>query len=496
MLAAIAMMARFHVGFQGGDDKSYLTGAIGWLQGFPYVGDNHWALRHTITIPTALSVKLFGLNEVSVGLSNSIYFLLFTGLNAWMVSKHFGGRCAAIASLLILTLPGFIVLSTYLDIDIPELLFVSLSFWLFRWALDHPAASSAWIASGALLGIAFITRETSAAMVLFLGILFLFHPMAPRSRYLLQAGSFATVIAIDWGYLTAMTGNPFYRYRIDFNHDHVDRFAQVARTVERGGLIDSEGNLSINVFLDPVLNLLVTQKYGVVFWLLVPAMLAVWKGRRSMQQRTLLLLGGLGLVWFLFIALNPRLYLVPRYFIVPAWIASIAVAWWLVDLFGRSRRRLAGVTLLAMLVGVNLLALSVENINPRFTERQMVAWVAAHPGERVYSDLETIGKVRHLLRFSGIPMDRVAAGRPVDKAIFFYNPDRIETCKLNPRCRESLDQYRPRPDWKVEQVITPAPLPIGRLVRVAGLDAMLPGDISRRLLQPGGSVVVYRTGGT
>ena len=46
----------------------------------------------------------------------------------------------------------------------------------------------------------------------------------------------------------------------------------------------------------------------------------------------LALAAGLGIAYFLFVAVNPKLYLVPRYLIVVAWCASIIVAWWLANL--------------------------------------------------------------------------------------------------------------------------------------------------------------------
>lgn len=492
-LLTFTLMSEFYVGFQAGDDKSYLTGALGWLNFFPYVGDNHWVLRHTITIPTAIFVKILGLNEFAVSLSNILYFILFITLNAWFVRQYLGIGCAAIATLLVVTLPGFIVVATYLDIDIPELLFVSVSFWFFRAALDRPQSQALWIASGVFLGMAFITRETSASMALFFGLLFLFKPIAPRVRYLSLFGSFAVVLAADWLYLTVMTGNPLYRYRIDFNHDQIDRFGQVARVVQRGGLIDSEGNISVNVFIDPVLNLFVSQKYSILFWLLVPAMIYMWKRRREAAFLTLMLLAGLALVSFLFIAANPKLYLVPRYFVVTAWAASIIVAWWLFALWFARRRGIV-VAVLTTTLFANGVALAMENTNPRFIERQLVAWVAAHPYERVYTDVETIAKSKYLFRFAHIPIDTVLSDNPPLGATFFYSPDHIEQCRVSLRCRDHVKDYQPGKDWQIQKTIAPTPLPIGRLVLTLGADTVLPYDITRRLLTPGGVIVIYRTG--
>jgi hypothetical protein len=71
----IWLMRHFYVGFQAADDMSYTTGSLGWITSFPYVGTTHWALRHTITIPAAISIRAFGFHEYSVSLTNSIYFI-------------------------------------------------------------------------------------------------------------------------------------------------------------------------------------------------------------------------------------------------------------------------------------------------------------------------------------------------------------------------------------------------------------------------------------
>ena len=55
LLVAVAMMAFGWVGYYGSDDISYAAGGRGWLYDFPYVGDSHWTLRHTVVVPMAES---------------------------------------------------------------------------------------------------------------------------------------------------------------------------------------------------------------------------------------------------------------------------------------------------------------------------------------------------------------------------------------------------------------------------------------------------------
>lgn len=491
----LLLMTQLYVGFQAGDDKSYLAGALGWVDTFPYVGDNHWSLRHTITVPTALFIRLLGFHEYAVSLTNSIYFILLVAVNAWYVRRYLGHGTAVLATLTMITLPGFIVLATFLDIGIPELLFLSLSFWLYRTAIARPQALAPWLSSGVCLGLAFITRETAASMIIFFGLLFVFKPQAPRSRYMLAFAAFMAVYATDWGYLTAMTHNPLYRFSLDLNHDRVDRFAMLARVASRGGLIDGEGNISVNVFLDPFLNLFISQKYTLLFWLLIPALFYCRRIRGAAPAvLTLQLLAGYALVSFVFLGANPKLYLVPRYFLSTAWAALIIVAYWLAALRAAQRLRHFWLALGALLA-VNTVALSVENTNPRFIERQLVAWVEAHPNERLYTDLETIEKARYLFGFGGVAMTSLSFEAPPPGATFFYSADRLALCASSGRCRARVSSYTPRADWQELERIRPAPRPIGRLLHALGLDRLIPEDIARRLMYPGGNVSIYRVGG-
>jgi len=485
------LMWVFYVGFQAADDKSYLNGALGWVFSFPFVGDDHWALRHPMTIPAAISIKLFGLNEFGVSLPNMIYFTFFIVLNYWAVRRYLGTLSAALTTLIFITLPGFIILSTYLEIGIPEIFYLSTAFWSYRQALEAPEKTRLWLLSGAAMGLAFVTRETAASFVLFIGLLFLFKPIVARRYYVYLFGAAASVLFIDWCYLALMTGNPRYRYSIDLNHDTIDRFAVASRVAVRQGLIDSEGNISVNVFIDPVLNLFITQKYTLIFWLLVPALFLFWRKRTQRSTSlTLGLLAGYVVVSFVFLGANPKLYLVPRYFLVTAWAASIIVAWWLAALF-RSQKNISLAAAVVALFGANFVAMSVENINPRFVEKSLLAYSTSHPDEMIYTDSETIEKAKFYFRFANKSMDLVSPDLPPPGAVFFYSADRIATCKLQSKCKERFSDPVPGPGWSVKEEIHPTPRLLGKLIRLIGIDKHLPSDIKRKLLLEGGSVTIY-----
>jgi hypothetical protein len=288
-----------------------------------------------------------------------------------------------------------------------------------------------------------------------------------------------------------MTGNVRYRYSIDLNHDTIDRFAVASRVAVRNGLIDSEGNISVNVFIDPILNLFITQKYTLVFWLIIPALILFWRKRTQLSTSlTLGLLAGYVFVSFVFLGANPKLYLVPRYFLVTAWAASIIVAWWLASLYRSQKRLSLGLAVLA-LFGANFAAMAVENINPRFVEKSLLAYATSHPSETIYTDTETIEKAKFYFRFENKSMALISPEIPPPGGTFFYSADRIATCKLQSVCRERFSDPVPGQNWSVKEEIYPTPRLLGKLIRLIGVDKILPSDIKRKLLLEGGNVTVY-----
>src|SRR5688572_11598824 len=87
-----AMLAVSWVGYVGSDDHSYARGAMGWLNSFPYVGQDHWTLRHTVVLPIAAALAMFGFREISLGLPSALLLLVFLGVNYYYLQKFFNSR--------------------------------------------------------------------------------------------------------------------------------------------------------------------------------------------------------------------------------------------------------------------------------------------------------------------------------------------------------------------------------------------------------------------
>jgi 4-amino-4-deoxy-L-arabinose transferase-like glycosyltransferase len=493
LTVAALLLPFFHVGFQASDDAGYVGGGLGWVERFPYVGHSHWTLRHTITLPVAASVSLFGLSELSVSLPSIVYFALFLVVNTIAAGRVLGLGTALISGALLVTMPGFMVVATYLNPDVPELFYLSVAFWAFVLGCRQPEAVAPWLVCGVAWALAFLTRETALSFALFLGLSFLFKPIVPRSCYLLIAAAALPLLVLEWGYLFAATGEPLYRYQIDYHHDVIDRVSQVAETRARHGVIDGQGNLAVNAYLDPFVSLFVSQKYGIVFWVAAFGGWRLWRRRHSLGEAALplALLAAFGLVCFFFVAFNPRLYLVPRYLLVVAWTAVLIGAYWLATLWRDEYRRL-GVGVVSAALGINVLALMVENTNPRFGERELASWVAQHPGQGIHVDPETKFRSQYFFRFRGVDSDSVSTAAPGPGAVVFYTPDGIRRCSVSPRCKSVVESFRPAASWREVGRIAPPESMLIKLGRSLGLDRVLPEDLARRLTRPVSPVIVYR----
>src|SRR5262245_58740797 len=71
LIVGAVMLGLAWVGYVGSDDHSYARGALGWINEFPYVGKDHWTLRHTVVIPVALGFVIFGFREISLALPSA-----------------------------------------------------------------------------------------------------------------------------------------------------------------------------------------------------------------------------------------------------------------------------------------------------------------------------------------------------------------------------------------------------------------------------------------
>ncbi len=494
LAAGATMTGLAWVGYVGSDDHSYARGALGWLHAFPYVGQDHWTLRHTVVVPIAASLALIGPHELALGLPSAVLFLVMLATTYRYAARFFGVDTALLASLLLATTPLFAVHATFPQNVIPMTLAVSTSFWLLCTATRHPRPAVPMFFSGIAAGLAWLTLEITAALLLFYGLLALCGRDVPRRSFWSTAAGCIAVAGTEVVYFTAVTGDPLYRYRIDLSHDLVDRIGDAARALRAGYTLNVEGNLSVHPVLDPFVALLANQEFGLTFWLAAPAAVWLWR-TRSMpadQRRLLWLLTGLGVVWWAFVSLSfSVLYVVPRYYAVSTWVAVILVACWLRSLYASGRPRLAVLASVAMVAG-NLAGVYVENKNPLFAERHLVE-IAAHTREPIYTDPMTLTRARLLLEFAG-SSNQVRSEPAPPGSLFYANPKNIERCRRStPKCRWRWEDYLPRNGWSEVERVEPERRLAGLVLAVIGVDRLLPREIFERIDRPNPGAVLYRT---
>src|SRR5258706_5350711 len=315
-----AMLNAFWVGFLASDDVSYWQGSTGWLRHFPYLGGDHWTLRHTLVIPIALARLAFGDSPTSLFLPTILYaegLIAVTGIWIW---RSAGPLAAAIALLFIATYPQVIIYSSTADIDIIEIFFVFCAFFLLGSVVtnvgDQPSIGRALspsdrrklFLSGISLGLALLSRETAAFAIVAVMLLCLVQFRLERKYYLLIFMGVAAVIGLEILYLWSQSGNLFYRYSLDAHHD-----SNINRWQNQGAAIPF-----VHPAIDPFTMLLLNHNFGLVSWIAVP--LSIWLFRRGDLQngeRVLaVLLGPLALVWAALSAgLWTPLALIPRYYL-------------------------------------------------------------------------------------------------------------------------------------------------------------------------------------
>ena len=494
LVAGVLILWWRWIGYQGHDDAYFAAAAMDWVQHYPALGANHWALRYTLVLPMAAVIASFGPSVAALAVVNLAAYAVFLAVNYAALRYWFGWKAAVAATFIVILVPEFPVQATYANPDLVEMALVVGAVWCFIHARDRGGPWPLMLFSGILAGLAFLTRETALLLIPFFGLLFGFWPAMTRWRYLLIALGFAAVVAGQMAYFAARTGDPLYRARISATHDHVDRTGMYSRAVTAARTFDSEGVLATPPAAAPFAAVLASQKYGLLFYFAVPAYIALRLGRRlSVWQAAALDCASLGaLVSFLFVALNSGiLYIVPRYFMVTAALACVAPAVLAADLLDRGRRGLVA-SLAGVFAASGLALLYLENTDPMFAEHRIVE-LAATAAEPVHVDPETAGRTRYLLLIRGLE-DRVTTQPPKAGALVASKQGIVEACLREPSCdrQDRLRPFQPHAAWLEVGRMEPRPRLAGRALRASGLDGALPPDLLRKVERPSAGVVVYR----
>ena len=479
LLVFLALVAYAWVGYLGSDDVTYADGAYGWIESFPYVG-GHGTVRYTITVPMALSFLAFGESEFSMALPTLLYGLGLIGLILLMLHRALGAAPACFAAVVLITSPLLVTWVTIASVDIIEAFFIFGSLFLFYAATKRKENRAYLVASGALAGLGFLTRETTVFFLAFYGVAFLIGYGIHRLQHFVMAAGFLAVWFAEVVYFFVMTGDPFYRINISLNHDS---------TIDRS--IDVAGNVIAHPIVDPLLVILANQEFAILFWIVLPAAGWLLLSRRvdPATRRIAVLFSAVGLIWLLCVgAVQSLLPLNPRYFLISAICASVVAALAISESFRLRHYWAAGITLLLLLVG-NLAGIYVENRNHMFGERALIA-AAERYTEPLYTDPLTHRRAELLLKWSdsgtGVLMDPPPAG-----SLYLYNAPRAGDL-ANWIPEDAIGRYQPRDSWELLETLSPSSKLAGVVVRAVGLEDLLPNKLRNALSEGHPGVKVYR----
>ncbi|MCC6531366.1 MAG: glycosyltransferase family 39 protein [Burkholderiales bacterium] len=474
------------VGWLDSDDHRHVDGALGWSREFPYLPQHHGEFRHLITLPMALAFRLFGVSEATLIAPQLLYYVATLALTWFWVGRYFGQRVSLAVLLILASLPVFAIQATVVFSDITELFFVAVSFWLFLAARERADNTALLVVSGVAAGCAWLTRETTIALLLTYAILFLAGWGIPRGRYFLMAGGFLAVVLAEALLMYAMTGNPLYRYMEILSARETFSY----RGQHQGELFDGIGNVHVARWIDPLLALYVNHEFGVLFLVVLPALVWLWRRPQLPAPAASIarVLSVLGAVWFIAAAVMLA-NMHPRYFTVTAYAAAIVCALWIVHgLWPRHWKAAALVG--GGVIAAGLMAIYVDNRNPLAGERALKELLQTHPGI-VHTDPQTARRAKFLLELDGLDK-RVSTDPPPAGSIYYYNPNRERDLRS-----QGFDPsaYQPRANWAVLWQKQDPERILGVMLKAAGLKDKLHPSLWRRLSEPNRPVAAYRVEG-
>ena len=476
------------LGFAGSDDAYYAAAAQNWLNDFPYVGDNHWSLRHPLVLPLAASFAVFGLSEFALFVPIIIYNFLVVLLGYFILRNRFSGLTSTLLSVILVSTPLFAASGGVCFIDIAELLFVALSLTFFAEAVSRDFQVQPLVIAGAFAGLAFSSRETAAALIVFYGLCFLLGYGGHRLKYFVMAGGFLIVFAIEALYYLVMTGNPLHRLNISLHHD------EITRSEEAQKIIDGSGSISTDTVFDTLLLVLLNQEFGILYYVFFIAVFWVFLSRNiaGVERIVLRVLSGSALTWLLCLALaGGILFLLPRYTFPSTFAAALVVAIVIGSLW-QARRHLLAAGLGIAIVAVNLLCISVENRAIFHGERQLVA-LAGESNETIHTDGLTLHRIRFLLQVEGL--DNVSdLTEPADGALWYRVPRNINQTIRDGGEIPLGERLRTDPGYSFETVAIydPGRRWLGPLIEAIGLRDALPTRIYAKIDRPNQSSTLYR----
>lgn len=478
--AMLAVVLNF-VGYMESDDLAYAGGASGWLTSTPYLGTNHWAIRHCIVLPMALGFKIFGQSETTLILPSLCYAAMLLILLGTIAARLEGWKAMALTIAIGGSIPVFATGASLVSTDLPEAFFIIGSVWAWHCGRED-GRPALLLVSGLAAGCAIITRETTAALLLFYLAAFLADRGRGIQNYMVMAVGCILVFGADWLYLYIMSDDPLYRLHIAMRGAQGDG-PQLETSGEAASGVDRFGAIAFPRALRPFGAVFLNQNFGLLFWIAVPA--TVWLmiyGRGEIQRSAMAFLG-LFSTWLAAsgYVLAPWLWVIPRYYAV----CIILVVPLAVLLSTPTRQTKFWAAAIVFLLLASNLALDLGSTSGALTgERGLVVAVQAYPG-LIYTDPSTARGASWLLAQKGLE-NRVSTDLPVAGGLYFFDS----------RPRRAIPASWPLhsvpKEWVPLEVRTYPKKWTGSLIKAFGLEVFLSEGLRAKLDPAPVVTTVYR----
>ena len=305
------------------DGVNYVAGALAWVEGFPHLGENHWALRHPLVMPMAVSIWVLGIGDFSATLPNLIYGAGLILVSYYFSTRLFGSRAGFFVALLVAASPSLVLRPLEIEIRGVEVFFAALALWIFvsTTVSERPAIGSYFLV-GAFAGVSWLCRESAGYLVPTLVLAAIF--IAPEGqRIKALAGSilgFAGIVVCELAVYSLAAGDAFYRYKIDLGHGDTPLENGLGADFVRADYAD--------MLLEPFQRLLFADVQAIVVLTAILAATHLFQHRHAMssvQIRAVFLFSVAGVLSFFFSGLLLSLE-IPRYYPMLAYAGCFVTA--------------------------------------------------------------------------------------------------------------------------------------------------------------------------
>ncbi len=487
---ALLALAAFSVwlgwsGYHGVDALPYSIAAGEWVSQGPHVGTNHWALRLPHVLPIAASFSLWGTNDISLVLPTMIYFFTLVLITYVAVRGGIDRATGVITAALVAVTPGFANGASLANPELTELFFAAGSVWLFYHAGRQSTPHWLLFGAGVAAGLAWLTRETSASVLLLYGLLFVFGYRFARRHYILLGAGFLVVAGSEILAYAGFTGDPLYRLHTDLAHGDCTPAAGTLMTTE-----------AMSRGFSAPFGALVNAGTAVLYICAVVggSWLALRRSVSPPQKAALILFVLLALIHFLFIGYGLGFKVLSRYYLVSTYGAAVLAGIGLGALYGSRSFRPAVAVIGLALISTGLFVTALRGFDRAYGARALAHWVSEHDAP-VYTDLATRRVSTFFFLDRPALTRRVRSDPPPQGALYFMNgPHAVK--KALGRAGALMLPDPAEAGWTQVWRANPDPGKGVRLIESLQMESLLPAKTLAWLRARRAPVVVYRVSAT